>query len=130
MQTDRMSRLPRRSWSEADQRRIVAEWKASGLKPAEFCRRRGIVETNLWRWRKRLAAAEGAAARPIGSPSPGKRAPAATLLPVRVVEPRRRIGVVDGFEVRLGDIEVSVPAKFDPAALKALLVALRASCSR
>jgi hypothetical protein len=54
----------------------VAEWRASDLSTAEFCRRRGLVLSSFRWWRWRLSQ--------DGEPEP-PAAPAAALLPVRVV---------------------------------------------
>jgi hypothetical protein len=40
--------------SRATWRRRVEDWKESGLKVREFCRRQGIAETRFYDWRKRF----------------------------------------------------------------------------
>jgi hypothetical protein len=44
------------SWSAEQARRVVDEWKQSGVTVAEFARKRGLVPERLYLWRKRLPA--------------------------------------------------------------------------
>lgn len=64
-------------WSEVEGRAAVAAWKRSGLSVERFATGRGIVPQRIYWWRKKLAAEAAAPAKGI------------SLLPVRVVEPRR-----------------------------------------
>jgi transposase-like protein len=48
---------PRRHWTEADARRVLAEWERSGDSLEAFARSRGLVPQRLAWWRKRLRAA-------------------------------------------------------------------------
>jgi transposase-like protein len=48
---------PRRHWTEADARRVLAEWERSGDSLEAFARSRGLVPERLAWWRKRLRAA-------------------------------------------------------------------------
>jgi len=49
------STAPRRiHWTEADARRVLAEWKRSGDTLEAFARSRGLVPQRLAWWRKRL----------------------------------------------------------------------------
>jgi hypothetical protein len=63
-------------WTEVEARGVLDAWRKSGLGLGEFARRRGLVPQRLSWWKKKLAADEDDA-RPL------------TLLPVKVVEPRR-----------------------------------------
>jgi hypothetical protein len=42
--------LKRAAWE-----RVVCNWRESGLRPGEFCRRHGLSSKRLYQWRKRLA---------------------------------------------------------------------------
>jgi len=54
----RRSAAPRRThWTEADARRVLAEWEGSGKTLEAFARSRGLVPQRLAWWRKRLRAA-------------------------------------------------------------------------
>lgn len=44
----------RKSWTEAQKRKIVSDWKESGLKRKEFCKKMGISLTALDNWRKKF----------------------------------------------------------------------------
>jgi transposase-like protein len=48
-------------WTEADARRVLAEWERSGDSLEAFARSRGLVPQRLAWWRKRLHAARGEA---------------------------------------------------------------------
>lgn len=43
-------------WTESDARRVIAEWRSSGERLAEFARRRGVQRQRLTWWVKRLGA--------------------------------------------------------------------------
>ncbi len=45
-----------RPWNAAEARRVVDEWKQSGVTIAEFARKRGLVPERLYLWRKRFEA--------------------------------------------------------------------------
>lgn len=54
----RRSAPPRRPhWTEADARRVLADWERSGDSLEAFARSRGLVPQRLAWWRKRLRAA-------------------------------------------------------------------------
>jgi len=75
------TRPHRDSW-----RAILEEWRRSGLRQVEFCRRRGIPPGTLSCWKHKLAHEAQAPARPAASgPAglPGRPA----FVPVRVVSP-------------------------------------------
>lgn len=53
----RRTAAPRRTqWTEADARRVLAEWEHSGDSLEGFARSRGLVPQRLAWWRKRLLA--------------------------------------------------------------------------
>jgi hypothetical protein len=54
----RRSAAPRRPhWTEADARRVLAEWEGSGMTLEAFARSRGLVPQRLAWWKKRLRVA-------------------------------------------------------------------------
>lgn len=44
----------RHQWTEADARRVLADWERSGITLEAFARSRGLVPQRLAWWRKRL----------------------------------------------------------------------------
>jgi len=50
----RSSSTSRHQWTEADARRVLADWKRSGITLEAFARARGLVPQRLAWWRKRL----------------------------------------------------------------------------
>lgn len=98
---------PRRTRTRAEWETLVAEWRASGQSQQAFATRKGIATTTLSWWSCRLRReAQG-------------RAPAAGLVPVRVVDVEAPAA---GFVLRLrGGVEVAVPASFDADALRRLV---------
>jgi len=93
----------------------IAEWRASGLTSAEFCKGREFTAGGLRNWdyvlkQRRKGSAKAArpmrflrVARPAAAPSP---TPPLSLL------------------VELGPARMAVPAGFDPATLRAAITAL------
>ena len=61
-------------------RRVLEEWRTSGLTVAEFCRRRRIASPTFYVWRRRLGSRSPLPVRQTGS-----REPRPAFLPVRVV---------------------------------------------
>lgn len=49
----------RGSGREANARRVLRRWKASGLSQAAFCRRAGITTVTLGRWRREFGDGDG-----------------------------------------------------------------------
>jgi transposase-like protein len=52
----------RRRFSEAERRRIVEDWRRSGLSQSEFARRAGIAQAYVSRWSREQATSESQAA--------------------------------------------------------------------
>lgn len=70
----RPSAAPRRTqWTEADARRVLAQWQRSGDTLEAFARSRGLVPQRLAWWKKRLRI------------SPLKASTALTLVPATVI---------------------------------------------
>ena len=60
-------RIPRcgwRQWSAVDARKVLVEWRASGLALGTFARRRRLNDTRLRWWRRRLGEWDGAETPP------------------------------------------------------------------
>jgi len=94
-----------------EMRRLLARHERSGLTLSEFARREGMVAATLYWWRRRLRDAE------IGVPAP------VSFTEVSAVMAK---DVGRGFEVVLdGGTTVRVPERFEPAALRMLVEALR-----
>lgn len=68
--------ISKRRWSEAEGRRVVEAWQASGLSVAAFARKVGLPAWRVRSWRRRL-----------GNPEPAPR-----FLPVRLVGQDRERG--------------------------------------
>jgi transposase-like protein len=95
-------------------RRIVREWRSSGLSVRAFCRERDLSEPNFYAWRRTLAERDAQAAR---------------FVAVRVVADEkaataaRRSG--SGLELLLSSGRVlRIGADFDEAALRRVLTLL------
>jgi len=93
----------RKHWSEEQARRLLAEQAASGETMTEFARRRGLWPQRLWRWKKRLAGAEGEAlAGATGQPEP---AFLPVVLPSAEPEIAAEVELGSGVRVRLRRLE-------------------------
>ena len=109
---------PRRRWSEADKRRLVAETLAAGETVHGVARRRGVSPGQLFAWRKQLRAEIACA---IPEPVPGFAAVAITptvssaseMAPPGLIE----IELPDGARLRIFGAA-------DPALVKVMLRAL------
>ena len=88
-------------------RKRLASWKASGLNAREFCDREGLTRTALAHWRKEIAARDS------------HDAPA--FVPVHITP---TLAVVPLDIALAGGRVVRVPPGFDPAHLRAVVVAL------
>ncbi len=113
-------------------RRLVGEWRESGLTQAAFCRGRGVAVASFrwWKWKLglpgRLPAEGRVQDRPAGA------LPA--FVPVRIVERSPRPGpdpTGGGFAIELpGGLVLRVPADFEAESLARLLAVVeeRHSC--
>jgi hypothetical protein len=95
---------PRRTL--AQRAALVQQWRASGLSALAFARRHGFAPQNLPRWAARLD---------TSSPAPAS----AALTFVRLETAPRALLVVE-----VGAARVRVEPGFDPALLRAVVVAL------
>jgi len=115
-------------------RRMVRQWRKSGLSVRDFCDWQALSEPCFYAWRRELAKRdrEAAAAVPgIGAARGGRpvkrngasRAPAAAFLPVQVVadggSDAACLSQSQGIEVHLpGGVRLTVPAGCDLALLR------------
>lgn len=108
-----MARRKREKWTEETGRAELAAWRASGLKIAEHCRRRGIRPKKFYWWKRRLSEDDaqegGAPVRWIEAAITGGRSAALTVV------------LADGARV-----EIERPGDVDVVWLGQLLAALRA----
>lgn len=115
-------RRSRAEWASA-----VAEWRASGLSTAEFCRCRGLVLSSFrwWRWRLSEDVEPAAGAAPVPA--------LAALLPVRVVgaaddavDPGAEVPAAVLELLHPSGVRLRVPPGFDERTLAGVLWALEA----
>jgi len=98
-------RAKRTRWTSEDARRVLEEWRASGLALEVFARRRGLVGQRLRWWRKQLGLE---VVRPL--------APRARLVPVTVREVSEDAGgaplvmVVDGARLEVRAVTATTAA--------------------
>ena len=135
----RRGRWQRDLAKERHWRRIVGEWRRSGLNVREFCDWQALSEASFYAWRRELAKRdrEAAAATAQSTAAPGgrpakqngpTRIPAAAFLPVRVVadgaaEDATSSPRPDVIEVHLpGGVRLLVPPGCDRALLRDVLV--------
>lgn len=105
----------RKRWTVMEGRAVMRAMQATGASVAAFAAEHGLHVERLRRWRKRVG--KGAVVRSGGTPKT-LRIP---VVPVAVVG-----GAAVKFEVVIGDVVVRVPAGFDEAALRRLLVVVAA----
>lgn len=98
---------------------VVADWRASGLSAAKFCRRQGLSQWTFRYWRKKAeAAGTGRLRRPTLPPS----AAGVSFVEARLVE-----SGPTPIEVRLaGGRSLRVRGDFDEGVLRKLVAALEA----
>lgn len=97
---------PRDTRKEQLWRRLISDWRASGLTVREFCERRGLPEPSFYGWRRQLQR---------------RRAEAARFVPVRVLadEPPVAEGAIE--LVLAGKRSLRIAPGFDAATLRRLL---------
>jgi transposase-like protein len=89
-------RSRRPHWTEADARRVLADWERSGDSLEAFARSRGLVPQRLAWWRKRLRAARPEASTTL-TLVPATVTGAATATPSAVIRLPNGIAIeVDG----------------------------------
>ena len=108
--------------------RLLQQWRLSGQSVRAFCALQGLAEPSFYFWR-RLAEPEPARRQPRRAGEPTRRPPQRdgdspeggqpTFVPVRVLAPTAALEVVLG----CGRV-IRVPADFDAATLRQLLVVL------
>ena len=110
-------------------RRILKQQRESGLSVRAFCRRRGLNDSSLFRWRRELSRRdrEGNTAicnRSAGEPTGPSASPA--FLPVRVIDDcGEHARPITPIEILLPDGPiVRVPLGFDPRTLGDVLAVL------
>ena len=106
-------------------RRMLADWEASGLSQAEFCRRRELKAVTFAWWKRRLRNGDGARfVHTVRAPRLGGRRTFVELaLPSRPVP----AGLV--YELALpGGACLRLPADFDAERVARLVHALVAAC--
>ena len=109
-------------WTEVEERRVVEEWRLSGLSVSEFCGARGLDAQRLYRWRSviRERSTEPVAAHPV-------------FLPVTLRQAKGPDGVGQGValsgrvSVQYGDARVEVWDGLSSSMLNALLHQLKAA---
>jgi len=105
-------------------RRIVEEWRKSGLTQREFCRRKQESESSLAWWIRELNRRDRArGASTARATSKSKAAP--SFIPVKLTPPTW-IPAVPAFEIVVGGHTIRVPAGFDPESLRRLVGVLEA----
>lgn len=113
-----MARIRARSAArEQFWRRMLADWKSSGLAVRAFCRRHHLAEPTFYYWRQELARRDR---QPSACREPATLVTPPAFVPVRVVA-HEPIEIV----VRSGQI-VRVAAGFDATHLRAIVEALEA----
>ena len=110
-------------------RGVLKQQRDSGLSARAFCRREGLSEFNLFRWRRELSRRDRQASTAIPNRLAGEpTAPPASpvFLPVRVIDDRsERVRPVMPIEILLPDGPiVRVPLGFDPRTLGDILAVL------
>jgi transposase len=113
---------PRRKWSEAERKQIIAASYTPGASLAGVARDYGINANLLWNWRRKLKQCDGAI--PVRTDRP------IDFLPVEIVEAERSEAVTTGGAIELnlpGGAMIRVDAAVDEQALVRVLCALRAA---
>jgi len=107
-------------------RKILEQWKQSGLSMADFCRREGLKDHTLSWWKRTLEERDRAQQRESAKRAARAAAESArpSFVPVRVIEaaPRESISAVEIVTSR-GHV-VRLQPGFDAATLRRVLAAL------
>ena len=104
---------------------IVADWVASGLSQAEYCRQRDIKVFNFRWWKRRLSARKVPNRRLAKPPSKRARYSAQFFVEVKMTDP----ALSTSYEVVLsGGRVLRLPWAFDAEAVTRLITAVEAVC--
>ena len=100
-------------------RRLLRQWRQSGLTIRAFCAEHAVSVPSFYFWRRTIAQRDRQAGRSAVAAADGAAAP--VFVPVRVIPAPAAVAL----EVVLGQGRVvRVPAGFDPATLRQLLALL------
>ena len=119
---------PRNGAKERSWRRLIQQWRHSGMTIRDFCVEHEVSEPSFFAWRRTIADRDRQSGQPsadgYGNVDSNKTQASPAFVPLRVVS---TVSTPAGtaFEVVLRDGRiVRVPAGFDPATLRQLLVLL------
>ena len=111
-------------------RGILSQYVASGLRPVEFCRARGLAAKSFYKWRLRLRAELSAGAFAPAPAACVARQTAERLELVPVMSgvsphvgstPEEAPGAGSGVSIEAGGVRVHVATGFDKATLRCVL---------
>ena len=119
---------PRNGAKERSWRRLIQQWRHSGMTIRDFCVEHEVSEPSFFAWRRTIADRDRQSGQPsadgYGNVDSNRTQDSPAFVPLRVVS---TVSTPAGtaFEVVLRDGRiVRVPAGFDPATLRQLLVLL------
>jgi transposase-like protein len=126
---------PRNGAKERSWRRLIQQWRRSGMTIRDFCVEHEVSEPSFFAWRRTIADRDRQSGQPsadgCGNGDSNKTRDSPAFVPLRVVStvsptPAGTAGTAGtAFEVVLRDGRiVRVPAGFDPATLRQLLAIL------
>jgi transposase-like protein len=120
--------MPRRG--ERDQhkerfwRRLIGQWRRSGLTARDFCAERGVSEPSFYAWRRTIRQRDQQGRRQPRRNDAGRTGTKPVFVPVQVV-PAAPAAVAGALELVLGQGRVvRVPPGFDAPTLRQLLTLL------
>ena len=104
-------------------RRVVRQWRQSGLTVRDFCDEQRLAEPSFYSWRRTIAERDQHAARTRRRAGNGRADSRPTFVPVRVVPATSASSAP--LEIVLNQVRVvRVPPGFDAATLRQLLAVL------
>ena len=121
---------PRNGAKERSWRRLIQQWRHSGMTIRDFCVEHEVSEPSFFAWRRTIADRDRQSGQPsadgYGNVGSNKTQDSPTFVPLHVVStPVVSTPAGTAYEVVLRDgCIVRVPAGFDPATLRRLLVLL------
>ena len=116
----------RRSWSESEKARIVAESEEPEANVSEVARRNGVSRGLLTVWRRR-ARSEGEERRSAGAFAEVRIVGDATSEMMAIADNRTSRLALERIEIAIADATVRVPAGVDALTLERVLAALRST---